>query len=167
MMDNPTAARGFTLIELAVVLAVLAIVMRIAVPAMQGMMNSSQITTTTNNLVSALALARSEAVKRATRVTVASADWTTGWQVFVDQGTVGSSAGDLELRVQQSAANAPPTVVPGANFSNYISYLPSGVSQGNGGASNGSIVVSKAGISRTICISTTGRVSVIASGACS
>lgn len=166
-MDNPTAARGFTLIELAVVLAVLAIVMRIAVPAMQGMMNSSQITTTTNNLVSALALARSEAVKRATRVTVASADWTTGWQVFVDQGTVGSSAGDLELRVQQSAANAPPTVVPGANFSNYISYLPSGISQGNGGASNGSIVVSKAGISRTICISTTGRVSVIASGACS
>ena len=165
MMDAPATTRGFTLIELVVTLAVLAIIMAVAIPGFQGMVNRNQVAATTNNLVSALALARSEAIKRATRVTVASADWTVGWQVFEDQGTVGDPSGDTVLRVQQSTSNAAPAVTPDANFTNYISYLPSGVSQGNGGASNGSFEVCKAGVSRVISISTTGRVSTT-SGAC-
>lgn len=165
MMDTPAATRGFTLIELLVTLAVLAIVLAIAIPGFQGMVNRNQVAATTNNLVSALALARSEAVKRATRVTVASADWTAGWQVFVDTGTVGDAADDTVLRVQQSTSNAAPSVTPDDNFADYISYLPSGVSEGNGGASNGSFEVCKAGVSRVISISTTGRVSTT-SGAC-
>jgi type IV fimbrial biogenesis protein FimT len=165
MVDAPVSLRGFTLIELMVTIAILAITLGLAVPSFQEFVARNRLAAATNELVSALALARSEAVKRAARVTVASADWTAGWQVFVDTGTVGDAADDTVLRVQQSTSNAAPSVTPDDNFADYISYLPSGVSQGNGGASNGSFEVCKAGVSRVISISTTGRVSTT-SGAC-
>ena len=168
MADAPAPIRGFTLVELMVTLAVLAIVMGIAVPSFQEFVKRNQLASAANNLVSSLALARSEAVKRATRVTVASDDWAGGWQVFVDTGTVGDStdADDTVLRVYQPTSNAAPAVTPGDNFSGYISYLPSGVSEGNGGLGNGDFEVCKDGDSRVISISNTGRVST-AAGTCS
>lgn len=160
MADTPAATRGFTLIELLVTLAVLAIVLGIAIPSFQSFASRNQLASATNNLVSALAMARSEAIKRASRVTVASADWAGGWEVFVDGGTVGTKDGDdIPLRVYQPNSSAAPSVTPAANFSSYISYLPSGVSTGNGGSGSGSFEVCKAGVARVVSVSNTGRVS--------
>lgn len=163
--DRILAGRGFTLIELMVTLAVLGIVMSVAVPSFQDFVSRNRLVASTNNLVSAFALARSESVKRAARVTVASANWTAGWQVFVDTGTVGDATGDTVLRVFQPNANGAPVITPNANFTNYISYLASGVSTGNGGAGNGSFELCLDGRSRVVSISSTGRVST-ASGVC-
>jgi type IV fimbrial biogenesis protein FimT len=181
--DNPSIGvdpgeRGFTMIELIVTLAVMAIVLAIAIPGFQDFLRRNRIAAETNNLTSALAIARSEAVKRAQRVTVcgvadpgaatpACADdaWSSGWIVFVDTGAVGDASGDTILRVQQpNLANAP-DITPDANFSTYISYLPSGVSVGNGGAASGTFGLCIDTESREIDVGPTGRIS-LSNGAC-
>jgi prepilin-type N-terminal cleavage/methylation domain-containing protein len=55
---------GFTLIELLVAMAVLVIIIAIAAPSFQSMMESNRLTAQNNELVSVLNLARSEAIRR-------------------------------------------------------------------------------------------------------
>lgn len=71
-MSGLAYKKGFTLIELLVTLAVLAIVMAFAVPSFQQLIANNRLSTEVNTLVSALQLARSEAVKRGTEVSVAA-----------------------------------------------------------------------------------------------
>lgn len=92
---------GFTLLELMTAIAVLAVLMGIGVPAFTSIMRNSQIAAESGNLVAALTLARSEALKRGVRVSVcgaaganvcaAPANWSNGWIVFVDDfGAIGT-----------------------------------------------------------------------------
>lgn len=55
--------RGFTLIELMVGLAVLAIIIVVGIPSMSVFINSNRLTAQANDLLSALQLARSEAIR--------------------------------------------------------------------------------------------------------
>ena len=75
------AQRGFTLIELMVVLALIAIMAMIGVPGFQTMIQNSRLASTTNNLLSTLQYARSEAVTQRAAITVSplnGADWASG-----------------------------------------------------------------------------------------
>jgi len=65
---------GFTLIELMVTVAIVAILAAVAVPAMTGLINHVRISGLTGELVSAVQLARSEAVRRNARVTLCPSD---------------------------------------------------------------------------------------------
>lgn len=108
MVDAPASKRGFTLIELMVTIAVLAILLTVAVPNFQMFVMNNRMASQTNDLITALSLARSEAVKRAANVTVcASSDgatcpaasasttsWAPGWLVTDSAGT--------PIRVQQA-----------------------------------------------------------------
>ena len=65
---------GFTLIELMITLAISAILLSVAAPAYQSFIGSTALTTATNDLVAALNMARSEALKRDGQVSLRAAD---------------------------------------------------------------------------------------------
>lgn len=56
-------ARGFTLLELMVTLAVAAVVLTVAVPSFTGLLVRNALTAETNEFVAAFSLARNEAIK--------------------------------------------------------------------------------------------------------
>ncbi|MDO6443951.1 MULTISPECIES: GspH/FimT family pseudopilin [unclassified Marinobacter] len=79
---------GFTLIELLVLMAVLGVVAAIAVPNFSRLIESNQLTTTTNDLVGALNTARAEAVRLGGPVSlVPNPTFTESYQV-TDGGSV-------------------------------------------------------------------------------
>jgi prepilin-type N-terminal cleavage/methylation domain-containing protein len=63
-------ARGFTLIELLTVVAITAILSAMAAPAFKGLLAGQRVRATSTDLYAALVLARSEAIKRDTQVTL-------------------------------------------------------------------------------------------------
>jgi len=65
--------RGFTLIELIVAMAVLGIAMAAAVPSFQGMIARNRIATQVNDMILAINLARSEAMRIGSTVSVVGA----------------------------------------------------------------------------------------------
>jgi type IV fimbrial biogenesis protein FimT len=95
--------RGFTLIELCVVLAVMAIVATFAVPSFFSWQLRDQVDARARALFSTLSLARAESVRRGARITLCridsarhclasgkacesgATDWSCGWGLFVDQ----------------------------------------------------------------------------------
>lgn len=89
-----SAMRGFTLLELMVVLAIAAILMAVAVPSFALLIQKNRLATQTNAFIGDLQFARAEAIKQGQTVTVcASSDgssclgtttWNTGWIVFAD-----------------------------------------------------------------------------------
>lgn len=60
----PGAARGFTLVELMVTIAVAAILIMIAVPNFSSIVNANRLTTAADAVVGGLNVARMEAIKR-------------------------------------------------------------------------------------------------------
>ncbi|SEO72901.1 GspH/FimT family pseudopilin [Aquisalimonas asiatica] len=78
--------KGFTLIELMVAIAVMGVLLTVGIPGFQYLMQSSQISTQTNELVTALSTARSEAVRQNAEVTVepVGSEWGNGFRVMLD-----------------------------------------------------------------------------------
>ena len=90
---------AFTIIELMVTLALAATLLTLGIPAMQDMLRNNRLASQTNNLVSDIQLARSEAIKRNTQIKIcrtndldndptclqpptATGVWTHGWLVM-------------------------------------------------------------------------------------
>jgi len=153
----PTKARGFTLIELLISIAVFMVLMGLGVPSFLSAMKNSQLNADYSQLVGALYLARSEAVKRSSNVTVCArktdtscgTDWNKGWLVFTDNsnagaGTIGDvDAGDEVLKVMEEldgrevVANATLTSDPSSSSNalpkSFVRYNPRGGNNWSGG----------------------------------
>lgn len=100
-------AKGFTLIELIVTMAVLAILVALAAPSFTSVINGNRLTGNANELMTTLQSARMEAVRRNARVVICRNDapdtaqtcntaagaWL-GWMSFVDDGSGGGTARD-------------------------------------------------------------------------
>lgn len=91
------ASQGFTLIELMIVVLVGLVLLMLALPSFDAVMNSGRVNGPANELVATLQLARMEAIRRNARVVVCpSANGTSclggnpsqwaGWIAFVDDG---------------------------------------------------------------------------------
>ncbi|MGH8250593.1 MAG: GspH/FimT family pseudopilin [Steroidobacteraceae bacterium] len=85
---------GFTLLDLLTTVVVLGILLTVGIPSFSSIMRNNRIAGSTNELVTALTYARSEAMKRGDIVAACPSDdqstcagnndWSTGWVVFVD-----------------------------------------------------------------------------------
>jgi type IV fimbrial biogenesis protein FimT len=134
-------ARGLTLIELMVTIAVLAIVLAIGVPSLQGVVNGSRLSSAANELTSALHLARSEAIKRNRTVVLCrsenltscadDAQWN-GWIVFADND--GDGVVDAGEDIIVTGTIDAPLVMrasPGISDRNQmVTFLPNGAARG-------------------------------------
>jgi len=103
-MNERSAPRGFTLIELVVAVAVLAIAASFAVPAFQQVVESNRLATESNRLLSAINYARSEAVRVGddASLTANTGGFGNGWCVHL--GTACNNTGTNEILRQFDAA---------------------------------------------------------------
>lgn len=118
---------GFTLIELMVTLAVVAILSLIAVPNMRAIIQNNRVMTLSNDFLSDINLARSEAIKRVVNVRICTWDststpsapacngggnWSLGRAVWADMNSDGVlNAGEL---VRSREGLTPMTLTPNA-----------------------------------------------------
>lgn len=123
---NPVdMAGGFTLIELMVTLAVLAVIIAITTPLFAGVINSNRLTSNANELVAALQIARTESIRNNARAVLCESDngssctgnaaWR-GWIVSVDSNRNGIVESSEILKVGR--VEAPTQMLPSSNITN-------------------------------------------------
>jgi type IV fimbrial biogenesis protein FimT len=165
MMRHMKRTHGFSLIELLVVLALAAILLLLAVPGMRGFLAGVRLDAATTDFAGALALARSEAIRRGGRValrnTAGGGNWGGGWQAFVDSDSDGvPDASETVLR-RQAALPTPLTLYANANYTNYIAFKADGTVNNVGSfifCHDGVLVDAGQSRSRALIVSWAGRV---------
>jgi type IV fimbrial biogenesis protein FimT len=85
---------GFTLAEVMITMAIAGVLLAVGMPSMREFIQNGRITSVTNELVSTLMVARSEAMRQSTTTCVCpstdgatcepSSNWETGWIAFSD-----------------------------------------------------------------------------------
>lgn len=157
---GPAGSDGFTLIELLVTIALVAILLALAAPSLRDASLSSTLAANANRLVASATLARSEAIKRNTPITLCTSingtscattgQWEQGWIVL--------NGATVLLHEQAAPAGFKMTASPAGTAS--LSFQATGV-----GSTPADFTVCRAtptaGIQeRVVSVSTTGRTSV-------
>ena len=85
--------RGFTIVELMTAIALLAVIAALTVPSIGNLMRSNKLTAVSNDLFSSISMARSEAIKRKTDVTLEPIgnSWENGWRVVSNGNEIDTS----------------------------------------------------------------------------
>ncbi len=76
--------RGFTLVELMIALAIMGIAAAMAMPLINNLVRNARLTSTANDIVEAIAVARAEAVRQGRDVEIVpigGGAWRDGWQI--------------------------------------------------------------------------------------
>jgi type IV fimbrial biogenesis protein FimT len=191
---HPAHPHGFTLTELLVIMAIIAIFASFAIPSFRGLITSTSVSNAVNAFVSDTRYARGEAMRRGKSVTICrSADaaavspkcsganeptvgsWMEGWLVFVDENGNGAfnATSDTVLRVQQALTGigsflAVGTAGNAANDVNYIVYQATGRAVGLQSRwlvqAPGASSAANTTYTRTLCINFAGRVRTLPGG---
>ncbi|MEO8938701.1 MAG: GspH/FimT family pseudopilin [Burkholderiaceae bacterium] len=180
-ISMPSRGRGFTLIELMIVMVVIAIMMAIAVPSFVSFISNYRATSATNEFLQGVTMTRSEALKRGRRVLMVpnasdgvtpstSGDWVYGWTVFVDNNNDQTYQSNEDLIYQHGALPASITTVGAAGGVAFTDAIPKTYVQFDGtgyprlmsGAtlSGGIVITDATGNSRnvrTLCLANLGR----------
>lgn len=162
--------RGFSLLELMVGITVLAVLLGLAVPMFRQVIRNNRIVAQNNDFITALSMARSEAIKRSNAVTVCPSvdglacsgvtDWTTGWITFADANSNGSLDG-AEIVLQQTGSMVPGMAIASPTFTS-IRYTATGMLNGAAGTfllRRNDCVSTTGTEARQIAVAVTGRVS--------
>lgn len=161
---------GFTLIELMVTLAVVAIVAAVAFPNFQETLRSNRVATTSNDLLASLALARSEAVRGTRGAGICSSangtscggSWNDGWIVWQDTNGNGAFSAGADQIVRYSQGR--PGRMTLTTAADGVFFDPRGRPTG-AARTFGVTPTGYSSPSRNVCLSATGQARV-AQGAC-
>jgi type IV fimbrial biogenesis protein FimT len=139
------ANKGFSLIELMVTIAVLAIMLMIAAPAFGDLIMNNRLATAANEVHIALGYARAEAVTRRQFVTVCissdgssctNGNWQDGLLIFTDGGTVGAVDGNDQILKYIQFNSLGLLISPGSgsdfDSNRYIRFTPRGAAVAQG-----------------------------------
>ncbi len=143
-MENRNQS-GFTLYELLITLMVVGVVLLLGLPNLAEVTQNSRMTSTANDLHAAFYLARTEAARAKTNITIcASANsmdaaancggtWDQGFIVFVDEDGDLSRAGATETVIRAHPAVRTGVNLVFANNSTYFSFASTGLGRGDVG----------------------------------
>lgn len=173
---------GFTTIELLVVIAIAAVLAMVGAPSFSTFMNNSKLSATSSQLLNELNMARSEAIKRNSRVLVCvrnaagtdcgtGTNWAAGWLVCYDnetESTPGNGIADGKCDVPPANGSNPNPMILQPALTNAVTvtgsaaairFNPNG-SQGASGASAATLTVglTSATSTRTVTVAATGNI---------
>jgi len=148
MHRNLNNIRGFSLIELMVVLVIAGILMSVGLPSFRDFLATSKMAETNNILVHSIQLARSASVERleSTGVCVSDApmdddavcangsSYSNGWIVYVDSDGNGQRNATEDILERVDSPGPAFTFTPTATFENQIYFDDSGASTSIAGA---------------------------------
>jgi type IV fimbrial biogenesis protein FimT len=153
MQANPSAQRGFSMLELMITLAVAGTLAAIAVPNMRDFMRNNRLTSTANDMLRSVQVARSEAVKRQQVVTacasanpdaadaVCSEGDMTGWIVFQDTNNNWDRDPAVATEVVLDRKTVPDGVTVVNNATGKVSYNATGFANSTAGQTPMSLLV--------------------------
>lgn len=131
--------KGFTLVELLVTLAVAAIVLIVGVPGYQNLTANQHSVASINELVTAMNLARSHALKTGKHVTVCrsnngstcneeTGNWNEGWIVFVNKSQAGTGVRDEDEELLRAfePLHGNVSLIPYGSFDHFVAFRPTG-----------------------------------------
>ncbi|MCR4346809.1 MAG: GspH/FimT family pseudopilin [Sulfuricaulis sp.] len=151
--------RGFTLVELIIVLTIAGVLMALAAPGMQNFVASNRLTAQVNDLLGDINIARSEAIKRNTSAGICvtavggstctvAGNWANGWLVYyVDPDTAASVAIKIHEKFSGNNTLTAPTDALVFNKSGFLTTA----------AGDFTLCDSKLGKSRLVQVIITGR----------
>lgn len=137
------AERGFTIVELVVVMAIVGILLSIAVPSMTTWTAPNRVKAESDRFRVFLQRARNTAVSRGEQITLCKSDdqsscndslnWEDGWLMFADSdGDETKDSGETIIRVGE-ALEQDYTLRANSPFSEWVAFIPSGEARGNAG----------------------------------
>ena len=124
--------RGFTLVELMVTLAIVAILVTVGVPNFRDFIMNNRLISRANEFVAAVNLTRSLAIKQQRNAYITSnagTNWANGWTVWVDNDTDNIRDANEVVRVTQAFPGTGTFTSTGAT---QFRYSPSGLVNGAG-----------------------------------
>lgn len=140
---NKKNLSGFTLYELLITLLIVGVVITLGVPNMAAYTQNSRMTSTANDLHATFHLARSEAARAKTNITIcASANsmtdaancggtWDQGYIVFVDNDGDLNRSGATETIIRAHPQAAKGVILAVAGDAGYFSYAATGLGRGD------------------------------------
>ena len=181
VLSSSRRPRGFTVIELMVVVALVAVLAVVATPSLRSFAANQALSSTVSDLLSATMTARATAISRNRQTMVEPMDtsvgWASGWRVYVDTDGSGDFDATKDEQISESSA-LPQGIVLSADTSNctprdYFAYRADGFLKldpsagiGNGGIRFQSEVTAR---ERCVVINKVGRARICGAGidACS
>lgn len=127
-MRLPHATHGFTVVELMVVIAILAILTVIGAPPLSEFVADQRVRAATSDLYGDMAFARVKAIEASRRayVTPVGGNWKNGWRVYVDLDNSGTEQANETLKVFDGIKGRPRVCPTVSEFATSVIFRPVG-----------------------------------------